>query len=257
MEIIEHENKELKINKIEMDCDHILHKDFLPPLDSYVSGFCACIVGPSGSGKSNYIISLLNTGKKNKKQRGFRNIFSNICVISPSMHTIKKNNPFKDLEDQWKFDELTVENLETFEALCEEAKEKADDNDEEPQFILLILDDCGTTIRKNKQIENKFNQIVANRRHLYNCSIIMLLQYTTQIPPSIRSNLSHLISFMPKSYAEKENIYTSWTGKQKKYMDQFYEFVFRKPHDTLMIDMTGRTGKYKFYRNFNELTFIN
>lgn len=255
MNITEIKNNELKIEHIQMDCDHILHKDFVPPLDSFVCGFCACIVGPSGSGKTNYLVSLLNKGKRKGKQRGFRNVFSNICIISPSMHTIKKNNPFLDLNDEWKYEELTVENLENFEALCEEAQDEAEENDEEPPFNLLILDDCGTTIRKNKQIENKFNQIVANRRHKYNCSIIMLLQYTTQIPPSIRSNLSHLVSFMPKSYIEKENIYTSWSGKEKKYMGTFYEFIFRKPHDTLLLDLTLKTGKIKFYRNFNELSF--
>jgi DNA replication protein DnaC len=221
MNITETENKELKISHIEMDCDHILNKNFVPPLDSFLSGFCFCLVGPSGSGKTNYLVSLINTGKKKGKQRGFRNCFSNICIISPSMHTIKKNNPFEDLRDEWKYEELTVENLENFEALCEEAQDEAIANDEELPFNLLILDDCGTTIRKNKQIENKFNQIVANRRHKYRCSIIMLLQYTTQIPPSIRSNLTHLVSFMPKSYIEKENIFTTWTGLRKNILKNF------------------------------------
>jgi len=254
MNIIEHENKALKIDKIDMDCDHVLHEDFVPPLNSFVSGFCMCIVGPSGSGKTNYLCSLLNKGKRKGKQCGFRNVFSNIFIVSPSLHTIKKS-PFADIDDEWKETELTVESLEMFEELCAEAKEEAEENDEERPFNLLILDDCGTKIRKNKQIESKFNEVVANRRHKHNCSIIMLLQYTTQIPPSIRSNLSHVVSFLPKSYTEKENIFTAWSGKQKKYMESFYEYIFRKPHDTLMIDMTNRTGNYKFYRNFNLLEF--
>jgi flagellar biosynthesis GTPase FlhF len=32
-----------------------LYPDFVPPLDSFLSGFCMCIVGPSGSGKTNYL----------------------------------------------------------------------------------------------------------------------------------------------------------------------------------------------------------
>jgi ABC-type phosphate transport system ATPase subunit len=275
MNIIEHENNILKVDKIDMDCDHVLHPDFVPPLDSFLSGFCMCIVGPSGSGKTNYLCSLLNKGKKTikkkktkdededkdkkkeekiTKQCGFRNVFSNIYIVSPSLHTIKKS-PFEDITDDWKEKELTVESLEMFEALCEEAKDEAEEKDEEPPFNLLILDDCGTKIRKDKNIERKFNEVVANRRHKHNCSIIMLLQYTTQIPPSIRSNLSHVVSFLPKSHIEKENIYTAWSGKHKKFMEQFYNFIFRKAHDTLMIDMTNRTGNYKFYRNFNEIEF--
>jgi hypothetical protein len=264
MNITEHENNILKVDKVDMDCDHCLHPDFVPPLDSFLSGFCMCIVGPSGSGKTNYLCSLLNkgkrtitnkkTGEKTSKQCGFREVFNNIFIVSPSMHTIKKS-PFADIDDEWKQTELTVESLEMFEDLCEEAKEEAEENDEERPFNLLILDDCGTKIRKDKKIESKFNEVVANRRHKHNCSIIMLLQYTTQIPPSIRSNLSHVVSFLPKSYVEKENIYTAWSGKKKKYMEQFYEHVFRKPHDTLLIDMTNRSGNYKFYRNFNLLEF--
>lgn len=254
MNITEHKNEILKIDHIPMDCDHVLHTDFVAPLDSFLCGFCMCTVGPSGSGKTNYLCSLLNKGKRKGKQCGFRNVFSNIFIVSPSLHTIK-TSPFSDINDEWKHTELSVETLEMFEELCEESIEEAEENDEEKPFNLLILDDCGTKIRKDKKIESKFNEVVANRRHKHNCSIIMLLQYTTQIPPSIRSNLSHVVSFLPKSYIEKENIFTAWTGKQKKYMEQFYEFVFRKPHDTLLIDMTNRTGNYKFYRNFNELVF--
>jgi ABC-type lipoprotein export system ATPase subunit len=54
MNITEHENNILKVDKIDMDCDHILNSEFVPPLDSFLSGFCMCIVGPSGSGKTNY-----------------------------------------------------------------------------------------------------------------------------------------------------------------------------------------------------------
>mmetsp|Transcript_4021 Transcript_4021/g.5307 ORF Transcript_4021/g.5307 Transcript_4021/m.5307 type:complete len:89 (-) Transcript_4021:517-783(-) len=86
-----------------------------------------------------------------------------------------------------------------YEALCEEAMEEAEKNDEEPPFNLLLLDDCGNTIRSNPELERRFNQIVDNRRHNSNTSIIMILQNSRQIPPKIRSNLSHFCSFLPKS----------------------------------------------------------
>jgi DNA replication protein DnaC len=253
MNITEHENNELKVKKIDMKCDNVLCEDFAPPLNSFRSGFNMCVIGPSGSGKTNYLVSLLTQGKKDKKQIGFRNVFNNIFVVSPSLHTLKKNI-FEDIDDEWKAKELSVEVLEMYEDLCEEAKEDAMENDEEEPMNLLILDDCGNTIRKHPDIERKLNEVVDNRRHKSNTSIIMLLQSTRQIPPKIRSNMTHLVCFQLKSLAEKEHVF-EWTGKKKKYMDDFYDFIFRKPHDTLLIDLTLQSGRFKFYRNFNLLDF--
>jgi hypothetical protein len=96
MNITEQKNETLKIDKIDMDCDHCLHPDFASPLDSFLSRFCMCIVGPSGSGKTSYLCSLLNKGKRKGKQCGLRNVFSNIFIVSPSQsnnrHLTKNGN---------------------------------------------------------------------------------------------------------------------------------------------------------------------
>jgi DNA replication protein DnaC len=81
---------------------------------------------------------------------------------------------------------LSVETLEMFEELCEESIEEAEEDEEKP-FNLLILDDCGTKIRKDKHIERKFNEVVTNRRHKHNWSIIILLQYIYNTDTSFNS----------------------------------------------------------------------
>ena len=240
----------MKLKPTKMDCDHVLSNEFDDSLNSFRSGFCMSIIGASGSGKTSYVCSLISQGKKGKIRRGFRNIFSNICIVSPSMHTIT-DSPFKDIEDKWKHTELTLNALEEFERLCEESKTDAEANEEERRFNLLILDDCSTSF-KDKDILKAFRKLVANRRHSFDCSIIFISQYTKDIPKPIRTNLTHLVSFKPKTISEEEVIY-EFVGQKKKYMEEFFEFIFRDPHDTLFIDMTLQSGKYKIYRNFGLL----
>ena len=81
----------------------------------------------------------LSLNLEERDERREINVFSNIYIVSPSLHTIKKS-PFEDINEEWKEKELTVESLEIFEELCEEAKEEAEENDEEPPFNLLILE---------------------------------------------------------------------------------------------------------------------
>jgi len=248
-------NRDLCINKVEMDCDHILSDKF--PTDSYLSsyrsGFCQALIGPSNSGKTNWLVDMLLKGKKKGIQTGFRGIFNNVFVVSPSMGTIKsKKNPFLELPEEWIRNELSVDVLEEFKELCLEAKQDAEENNMEKPFNLLILDDCASLL-KDKYISPIFKILVANRRHTYNCSIIFISQYTLDIPPSIRSNLTHCVIFYPKSLQEKEYIYMTWVGEEKKFMKPFYKSIFKIPHDYLLIDMTLQTGVFRFYRQINEI----
>jgi hypothetical protein len=230
MNIYENINKKMKLKPTKMNCDHILAKDFEQSLASFRSGFCMALIGPSGSGKTSYLCSLMKQGRVDGLRLGFRNVFSNICIVSPSMHTIE-DNPFEDIDEEWKYDELTVDTIENFQLMCEEAKIEAENNDEERGFNLLILDDCSSSF-KDKDISKAFRKLVANRRHSFDCSIIFISQYTKDIPKPIRSNLSHLVCFKPKALSEEEALY-EFVSKKKKFMNEFFDFVFREPHDTL------------------------
>lgn len=259
MNITEKENPYLKIEHVKMNADHLLNPNFVSPLPDK-SGFSWVILGARQSGKTNYCVDLLNKGKvKDKetneiKQIGYKKIFNQIFVVSPSMHTIDSDkNPFKYLTDEWKSKEFSIDTLELFEELCKEKHEEAEENDQEPPFILLVLDDIGSQIRKNKPLETKFSEFIFNIRHRYRCSVIMLLQHSAQIPPAIKANITHLTTFKPKTKKERENILENWLEVEPKHLTQFFNHVFRKDRDTLFIDMT--TNNRKYYRNFNELNF--
>ena len=68
------------------------------------------------------------------------------------------------------------------------------------------------------------------------------------MPISIRSNLTHYITFLPKNQLEKESIFTEYVSLPKKHMNDFFNFFFQNKFDNLLIDMSS--PPFKFYRNF-------
>ena len=263
MQISESNNECFNVQHVKMNCDNCLHSNFAKPFDSFNSGFCLNINGYSGSGKTNLLVNLFSMKNKNGKKCSFKNIFNRIFFVSPSMHTIKKSI-FDEIPDSHKFDTLNdfllnYENVMTkVDELMDQdkvhvpfEKDKNKDNDDEPEETCVIFDDIGSEIRQGNN-EKLFNQLIANRRHKH-ISIINLTQRIIQIPPSVRSNLSHLISFKPKSIQEEEYIY-EFTKLPKKHLRQFYEYVFKQKFDFLLIDMSlNNSNDFVLYRKFNEL----
>ena len=243
----------MKFKKVKMKADHLLIPDDpMPPPFKYIrSGFCMAITGPSSSCKSNALIQIIGRNKKNGQRRSLKNVFHTITIVSPSLHTLGKNI-FEDLPDIYKHTQLTEETMHTYNDMIQQQKEEYEEGDE-PIFNLLILDDVGNQLRKPK-INELFNVLVANRRHS-NTSIIMCLQYLYQIPPSIRTNLSYLFAYKPKSLQEEEKIY-EYTKKPKKNMREFFETFYRNKRDIMLIDMTlNDSSDFIIYRNFNKITF--
>lgn len=241
------EQNTIQIKKVKMKCDNQLANNFIPPFDSFHSGFCLSICGYSGSGKTNLMCNMLTNKKVNGKRQSFRNIFNDIFIFSPSLHTLQCKQIFDKLEH--KFDELTEDNLEEIYDIIEQEQDE-----ERTKQFLIIFDDVGNEIRKNKKIEEQFNKLISNRRHM-NLSVMMLLQNVTQIQPKIRTNLSHLISFLPKSIEEEERIF-AYSKKSKKYKEDFFKIFFREPFDFMFIDMSlKKSSSFIFYRNFNKITF--
>ena len=248
MDIKEIKNENIKLRKINMKADYPLCADFEYCFSSFCSGFCMVINGYSGSGKTNLLVNLLsNNKKKNKNRCSFKKLFHTIFVVSPSLHTLE-NNIFKDLPDECKHTELNLDTIDEYNNIIKQQQEMND----EPNFNLLILDDVGNSIRQNKKVEDTFNKIISNRRH-NNTSIIMLLQNITQIPPKIRTNLSHLITFKPKTIEEEERIY-SFLKLPKKHINEFFKYIFDEPHTFLFIDMSLKLSPdFIFYKKFNKL----
>ena len=263
MEFVETKNNKLDLSKVEMNCDGCLSEELVEPLNSFRSGFNLLIAGYSGSGKTSLLVNLLSKPKKNGIRQSFKNLFSNIVVVSPSLHTLK-NNIFKDLAEDKQYTQFTDEMLDNFFELLDKikAKELADAEEQErppePQYTLLILDDVASSLRRNKKLEQRFINLLQNRRHLGygGVSVISIVQSVVQVAPQHRNNLSHLITFRPKNIKEEERIYTEFVNQPSKFMNDFFNYFFKDKYDFMLIDLTLRdSANFLFYRKYNPVLF--
>lgn len=262
MNITESKNECFHVQHVKMNCDNELHNNFAEPFNSFKSGFCLNINGYSGSGKTNLLVNLFTMRNKNKKKCSFKGCFHRIFFVSPSMHTIK-NSIFDDIPSNYKFSNLN-DFLMNYENILDESYEGQDeskhkpfegdkdkDKEKPPLETCVIFDDVGSEIRLNNN-EKLFNALIANRRH-HHISVINLTQRMMQIPPSVRSNLSHLVSFKPKSVQEEEIIY-EFTKLPKKHLREFFKHVYREKFDFLLIDMSlNSSNDFVLYKKFNRL----
>ena len=263
MNLKEKQNENFAVQHVKMNCDNELCNNFAPPMDTFRSGFCLNINGYSGSGKTNLLVNLFSMPNKNKKKCSFKNVFNKIFFISPSIHTIKKSI-FDEIPSSYKFSNLS-DFLMNYEQILEEG-DKLDETDsthepfhdedkkkkdKDPDEICVIFDDVGSEIRSNNN-EKLFNALIANRRHKH-ISVINLTQRIIQIPPSVRSNLSHLISFKPKSIQEEDYIF-EFTKLPKKHLRQLYNYIFDDKFSFLLIDMSlNSSNDFRLFKRFNEI----
>ena len=248
MEFIETENKIIEpVSKIKMNLDGLLAPDIPHPLPKK-SGFNMVINGPSGSGKTNMLINILHRRAKDGKRQSLRRVFDAVVIVSPS------NNIFEDLEDKKKFTKFDDNTLDGLEEILEEMKEKREEENDN-YFTLLILDDVGSQLKKNRKLEGRFASMLQNRRHLGGggLSVISITQKHRDMPLAIRNNLTHYISFLPKNQQEKDAIYSEYVSLPRKFMNDFFEFFFKNKFDTMMIDMSN--PPFDFYHNFNLVEF--
>ena len=94
-------------------------------------------------------------------------------------------------------------------------------------------------------------RLYLNRRHL-KLSIISIAHSLTRkgaLPYTIRKNLSHLILFKPPSSLDILN--NDFLNLPKDKFHELTQYVFRDPHDHLMIEL----NRNRLCKNFNALTF--
>jgi len=235
---------DFKLPKVPMNTDKELHKNLKEPLNSIKSGRLILIAGSSGSGKSSALVNMFIMApcKQTKQKMSLKGCFDNIFVVSPSMGSFKKN-VFKDVQEEYCFDNL-LEFLDNYREII--------NSDEEETAI--ILDDVGSQIR-TKEVLNKFNKMIHNRRH-QRLVLFVIVQTIGMVVPAIRDSVNILVVFKPKSIREKELIY-DLTSLPKKHMEEFFNAMFNQRYDCLLIDMTQtNSNDFLFYRNiFNKITF--
>ena len=217
-------------------CDTSLGEDIPDPCPR--GHFFWGIFGSAGRGKTSHLLSLLTARAPNKV---YRKVFHNaFWIMPPASRASIKGDIFQKHDPAKVFDDLTAETLQHIKETCkEEAKEGYNS--------LIVIDDCASSL-KDKAVDKLLREIVFLRRH-WRCSIYILSQSYSQLPLSIRKNLSHFSVFSPSNKREVASIFEELIFLDKKTAEALIRYVFKTRYDFLF----GNTLTGKFCRNFNEI----
>ena len=247
--IKEEENTLLKINPAKMSLDDRLDtdKDPLPdPLPN--SSFAMALVGSSGSGKTSLMSSIVTSNVKNGVRQSYRKLFSKIILCSPTLASFK-NDIWGKIPKSQKFETFSLDFLEQVEEIAGEAWK-------ENRQTLVILDDIGATLKRDRKAETKLVSMLQNRRHI-GLSVIMLIQKWRDLPTGVRANLTNVALFRPKNNLEKEAIFGELLPMSKNKWDYIYDYVYNVGEDKysfLFIDMSLKQDSvYRYFKKFNRI----
>lgn len=234
--------------RMNADDDLVEDKKIVEPLRSFKNGNNVAIIGSSGSGKTNLLISLLTKRKRDGIHTSFKGLYHKIIIVSPSLHTLQ-NDVFKDIPDERKFKDFDCETLgKIYDEL--DASQVEQEQETEKIFNLVILDDVGSKLKGGAK-EKLFVSLMQNRRH-YNCSVWTIGQRYRDLSHGHRSNLTHAFIFRPKTYVEADAIFTELVGIPQKEQKEFMKFLYDDGrYNHLLIDFTQYLGDgYRFYKTF-------
>jgi len=232
--------KKIVIRKFDFSCDD---EDCKIPEPLPRKSFSMLICGLPGQGKTNLILALTTIQNK-----AFNKRFDRLFIISPSLTTIKGDDPFELIPDNQKFKEATLDNLDNILGQIDNSGEK----------VLLILDDVISDVRgKGKgDIENKLQKIFFNRRHLCgaggSCSIIATSQTYNKICPKLRKTASHYILFANRQKKEQKSIFEEIILIPEKEYNDVLKYTYDKKHNFMYIDTTKGQDEM-LHKNFNRL----
>lgn len=187
-----------------------LHKLKLP--------FRMCVVAPSGSGKTNFIVNLISLFSKGK------GTFQSIDII-----TRNKDEPL------YRFLQLKAESINIKEGLENTPKldkmEKADNH-------LVIFDDL-VLAKDQSQIENYYI-----RARKLNCSVIYLSQSYYRIPKIIRNNCNYMVLLKLSGQREVNMILSEFgLGVSKEQLLDLYKQATAEKFQPLLIDLEEEPDK--------------
>jgi hypothetical protein len=239
--------------KIKMKADYDLAPDnkMVDVFRSWKSGHDLAIVGSSGSGKTNLVVSLLSKRKSKGKHCSFKNLFHKILIVSPSWGTLK-NDIFKDIPPERKFSDFDSDTSDMIEAELDKSEEEPTDDD--PVHNLLILDDVGSKLKGGKHnLEKRFVSLLQNRRHLGGggLSVWTAGQKFRDLSHGHRSNLTHIFVFRPK-LVEAPATFEELIGMPKKQHVELIDFVYNGGrHNHLLVDFTQHANQgVRMYKTF-------
>ena len=225
-------NKKPLLPLCNFSCDTKLH----PKLDEYdLTKFMNChsvnlIIGKPGSGKTNLLFSLF------KSKKLFRKVYDKIFLFQPSLSRASMTDKiFDSLAEDQKYDEMSLENLQTVNDMLEE-----DGNN------CIIMDDMGAYLKDNA-IKKLLKEMVYNRRHKH-LSIFFLVQTWFSIEKDLRKLFSNMFIFRV-SKNELTNIFDEVVEQKKEIINDLSRLVYDVPYNFLFI----HTDSGRMFKNFDEL----
>jgi hypothetical protein len=234
--MFEEEAPNYKIKPPKMGCDFpISQKPIKDPFPS--KSFSMLISGKPGSGKTSFLMSILNQKGCN---RIYRKVFKHILVVSPSLSSLP-DGLLEGIPPEQLFEDFDENITELINTNNESYLEKPEKNYSQ----LLILDDVASFLKQKANVVF-LNKMFFNRRHK-RLSIILTTQYIYQVPKSVRANVSDVILFQPTT-SELETIRKEFIPMKKDKFLDFIKFVFRDAHDTLFIN-----EKRELFRNLGKV----
>jgi len=180
----------MDIKKINKPKDENLNlKELHPMLMKYFTN--TLFIAPTGVGKTNLIINLLD------RPRFYKNKFDRVILFSNTYHNDKIWKACKCIDEENVYVDYTDEKLEE---IVDEQRQAIEDD--EPINTLIIFDDIIQQINKHSALINK---LVMRNRHYY-LTIWITTQKYSLVSPTIRNNISYYILFGIKNRKEKEFI---------------------------------------------------
>jgi len=188
-----------------------LHKLKLP--------FRMCVVAPSGSGKTNFLVNLLHVFSC-----GSKGTFSTIDII-----TRNKDEPLY----KWLQSKCDMINIK--EGLSNTPK--LDDFDKDKNH-LVVWDD----LVLSKDLTMVENYYIRARK--LNCSVIFISQSYFKIPKIIRNNCSYMVLLKLSGHREVNLILSEFgLGITKEELLALYEYATKEKFSPLLIDMEESADK--------------
>lgn len=189
--------------------------------------FRMCVVAPSGSGKSNFLVNLIHLFSKGK------GTFADITII-----TRNKDEPLYNFLMS-KCDQIQVkEGLTNLPQL---------DKMDKRTNHLVCFDDL-VLAKDQSAIENYYI-----RARKLNCSVIYLSQSYFRIPKMIRNNCSYMVILKLSGNREVNMILSEFgLGVSREQLIAMYEYATREKFSPLLIDLEQDPVK-RFRKGFTEI----
>ena len=190
--------------------------------------FRMCVVAPSGSGKTNFLVNLIHLFSQ-----GSKGTFADICII-----TRNKDEPLYNFLTT-KCDQIQVkEGIHNLPQL---------DKMDKKVNHLVCFDDL-VLAKDQSAIENYYI-----RARKLNCSVIYLSQSYYRIPKVIRNNCSYMVILKLSGNREVNMILSEFgLGVSREQLLAMYEFATNEKFSPLLIDLEEEPFK-RFRKGFSQI----